>query len=124
MMELIPRFLRDFGSRDAEAREDLRLASQVPGTTSVRDLQPRRTSRIAVVVSAVTRSCQAENPRLTIVVADGTGEVGAEFLGRREISGIRPGSLIVLEGRFCDRDGMLAAHNPVYELLHSRDDQA
>lgn len=122
MLDLFTRLVRDFGSRDAEARADLRLVSQVPGVISVQDLNPRQLSRIAGVVSAVTQSCSDDNPRLHITVADGTGEVDAQFLGRREISGIKPGALIVLEGRFCAHDGALKAHNPVYELIQTRDD--
>ncbi|MDN5588133.1 MAG: OB-fold nucleic acid binding domain-containing protein [Brevibacterium sp.] len=122
MLELFTRLVRDFGSRDAEARADLRLLSQIPGVISVRDLTPRQLSRIAGVVSAVTQSCSGDSPRLHITVADGTGEVHAQFLGRREISGIRPGALIVLEGRFCSHDGVLKGHNPVYELIQTRED--
>ena len=122
MLDVITRFMRDFGSRDAEARADLRLVSQIPGVISVADLAPRQMSRIAGVVSAVTQSCSDDSPRLHITVADGTGEVDAQFLGRREISGIRPGALIILEGRFCAHDGALKAHNPVYELIQTRDD--
>ncbi|HJF77893.1 MAG TPA: OB-fold nucleic acid binding domain-containing protein [Brevibacterium linens] len=122
MRNLIPRLVRDFGSREAEARADLRLVSQIPGAIPVEELEARKTSRIAGVVSATTQSCSGDSPRLDITVADGTGEARAQFLGRREISGIRPGSLIVLEGRFCGKDGVLTAHNPVYELLQTRDD--
>lgn len=122
MLDLITRLVRDFGSRDAEARADLRLVSQIPGVISVQDLSPRQLSRVAGVVSAVTQSCSGDSPRLHITVADGTGEVHAQFLGRREISGIKPGALIVLEGRFCAHDGALKAHNPVYELIQTRDD--
>lgn len=123
MLDLITRLVRDFGSKDAEARADLRLMSQIPGVTSVESLQPRQMSRIAGVVSAVTGSCSGDSPRLHITVADGTGEVHAQFLGRREISGIKPGALLVLEGRFCTHEGVLKAHNPVYELLQIREDQ-
>jgi hypothetical protein len=122
MLDLITRRMRNFGSRDEEARADLRLASQIPGVVPVEELQPRKASRIAGVVSAVTQSCSDDNPRLDITVADGTGEACAQFLGRREISGIRPGALIVLEGRFCGRDGVLTAHNPVYELVQTKDE--
>ena len=122
MLDLITRLVRDFGSRDAEARADLRLVSQIPGVISVQDLSPRQLSRIAGVVSAVTQSCSGDSPRLHITVADGTGEVHAQFLGRRAISASTPGALIVLEGRFCAHDGALKAHNPVYELIQTRDD--
>ncbi len=122
MLNLITRFVRDYGSRDAEVRADLRLASQIPGVGSIEDLTPRQMSRVAGVVSAVTRSCVGENPRLTVTVSDGTGQVRAQFLGRREISGVKPGALLVLEGRFCEHDGELRAHNPVYELIQTRDD--
>lgn len=122
MLDLITRLVRDFGSRDAEAKADLRLVSQIPGVTSVEDLRPRQMSRVAGVVSSVTQSCSGDSPRLNITVADGTGEARAQFLGRREISGVRPGALIVLEGRFGSEDGGLTAHNPVYELLHTREE--
>ena len=79
-------------------------------------------ARAAGGASALTRATNSDDPRLPSPVSGGTGEVEAQFLGRREISGIRPGALIVLEGRFCDRDGLLRAHNPVYELVASRDD--
>ena len=122
MLDLITRLVRDFGSRDAEARADLRLVSQIPGAIPVEELEARKSSRIAGVVSSTTQSCSVDSPRLDITVADGTGEARAQFLGRREINGIRPGALIVLEGRFCGKDGVLTAHNPVYELLQTRDD--
>ena len=122
MRGLISRLSHGFGSRDDDAREDLRLASRIPGVSCIDTVPYRSTVRVAGVVSSLTRSTNSDNPRLTITVSDGTGEVEAQFLGRREISGIRPGALIVLEGRFCDRDGLLRAHNPVYELVASRDD--
>ena len=122
MLDLITRLVRDFGSRDAEARADLRLVSQIPGVIPVEALEARKTARIAGVVSALTQSCSADSPRLDITVSDGTGQVRAQFLGRREISGIRPGALLVLEGRFCGSDGQLITHNPVYELVQTRED--
>ncbi|GAA1626107.1 MULTISPECIES: OB-fold nucleic acid binding domain-containing protein [Brevibacterium] len=122
MLDLLSRLTQSLGSRDDDAREDLRMASRIPGVVSIGDVAPRAMVRIAGVVSAVTRSTNADNPRLTITVSDGTGDVEAQFLGRREISGIRPGALLVLEGRFCDRDGVLAAHNPVYELVAPKDE--
>lgn len=123
MQGLITRLARGLGSRDLDAREDLRMASRIPGVVAIAEVAPRAMVRIAGVVSAVTRSTSMDSPRLTVTVSDGTGEVEAQFLGRREISGIKPGALLVLEGRFCDHDGRLAAHNPVYELVQSRDDR-
>ncbi|RBP64002.1 ATP-dependent DNA helicase RecG [Brevibacterium sanguinis] len=122
MLDHFTRMMRDYGSRDAEVRADLRVASRVPGAIGIDELRPRRHSRIAGVVSAVTRSCIGDSPRLKVMVSDGTGEVQAQFLGRRDISGLRPGALVVLEGRFCERDGELVAHNPVYELIQTGDD--
>lgn len=122
MHGLISRLSHGFGSRDDDAREDLRTASQIPGVSCIDTVPARSSVRVAGVVSALTRSTNLDNPRLTITVSDGTGEVEAQFLGRREISGVKPGALIVLEGRFCDRDGVLRAYNPVYELVAARDD--
>lgn len=123
MKGLISQFVRDFGSRDAEARADLRMLSQLPGVVSVKDLRAREMSRVAGVVSSLTRSCSSDSPQFDITVADGTGEVHAQFLGRRDISGIKPGTLVVLSGRFCEHDGRMRAHNPVYELVQTRDDR-
>lgn len=122
MLDLITRFVRDFGSKDADVAADLKIASRLPGTTSISDLSSRANALVAGVVIALTQSRAADSPRLTITVSDGTGEVHAEFLGRREISGVRAGALITLEGRFCEREGVLHAHNPIYELVQTRDE--
>src|SRR5699024_10595594 len=122
MLGLITRLVRDFGSGDAEARADLRLVSQIPGVIPVEALEARKTARVAGVVTDLTQSCRADRPRLAHPVSDRTGHTHPQCLGRREITGIRPGALIVLEGRFCGSDGELLARNPVYELVQTRED--
>ena len=120
MRNLIPRLVRDFGSREAEARADLRLVSQIPGAIPVEELEARKTSRIAGVVSATTQSCSGDS-RLDITVDDGTGESPRAIPRTSRRSAASVPDPHHLEGRFCSRTG---AHRttPSYELVQTRDD--
>ena len=56
-------------------------------------------------------------PSLEIVIVDGTGSLTAVFLGRREIGGIRPGSIISLEGTTGRHNGAEVMLNPRFDLI-------
>lgn len=107
-----------FASRDAEEDAAFRALSAVEGAVPIESLQARTLSTVAGVVVAATRSMTTDSPRYEISISDGTGEVVATFLGRREIPGIVPGSVVSLTGRFCSAKSGLNAQNPAYELLH------
>ncbi|GAA2005989.1 DNA-binding protein [Brevibacterium samyangense] len=106
-------------SRDTEEGEELHRASRVDGAVPMNEVQPRAVCTVAGVVVAVTRSVPGEAPQLSVDLSDGTGVVSARFLGRREITGIAPGRVLVLEGRFCSDSGGLVALNPAYRLIGS-----
>ncbi|MDQ6797499.1 MAG: hypothetical protein M3011_05650 [Actinomycetota bacterium] len=55
-------------------------------------------------------------PTLECTLVDDTGGLEVVFLGRREVAGIRPGSLLVAEGILGAHHGRLALLNPDYEL--------
>lgn len=80
-------------------------------------VRAREFQRVAGTVSAVTRSTTSARPRLTISVADGTGDVRAVFMGRRDVPGITTGRAVALRARFTVQDGELVALNPEYQLL-------
>ena len=46
------------------------------------------------------------------------------FLGRREIQGIRTGTMMVVQGMVAERRGRLAMLNPEYELLAVPDSES
>ena len=117
MKNYFTHFIDRYGSKDAAAEADLQLASRVPGATPLAEVAPRVVCTVAGVIRSVTRSTMEDAPRLDITVTDGTGQAAAQFFGRREISGMSPGRVVVLHGRFCRQDNELMAHNPGYELL-------
>jgi hypothetical protein len=51
------------------------------------------------------------------VLVDGTGSVTAVFLGRREIGGVRPGSLLALEGTTGRHNGSEVMLNPSLDII-------
>lgn len=83
-----------------------RIADAVPGTLA----------RLAGRVVAITVEPKGAPPALTATLDDGTGQIDAEFLGRREIPGIETGRLMVVEGRVCADGPRPRIYNPWYEL--------
>ena len=60
----------------------------------------------------------ADVPSLELVLVDGTGGLTVVFLGRRHVAGIRPGSLLAVEGMVGSQGNRLAILNPHYDLRH------
>ncbi len=56
-------------------------------------------------------------PEYTLV--DGTGGIAVVFLGRREVAGIQPGTLLMVEGVAGAHRGKLAMLNADYTILGS-----
>jgi amino acid transporter len=93
----------------------------VPGLPNDRvrlgDLKARERSRVAGRVRSMRVQPWGGAPSLEVVLVDGTGSLTAVFLGRREIGGIRPGSLISLEGTTGRHNGTIAMLNPQFDLI-------
>ncbi len=58
----------------------------------------------------------ADVPSLEVVLVDGTGGITAVFLGRRQVPGIGPGTLMAIEGMVGAQANRLAILNPHYDL--------
>ena len=90
----------------------------VAGTTPIAELTWRTRTRIAGRVKTLRVQPWAHAQSLECVLVDASGHaVTLVFLGRRSISGIRSGSLLVAEGMVGKHHNKLAIINPTYELL-------
>jgi amino acid transporter len=102
--------------------------SSLPGSTIVvsglpedrvrlGELKSRERSRVAGRVRSMRVQPWGGAPSLEVVLVDGTGSLTAVFLGRREIGGIRPGSVISLEGTTGRHNGADAMLNPQFDII-------
>ena len=58
----------------------------------------------------------ADSPTLEVVLVDDTGGITVVFLARRRLGGVRPGSVMSVEGMVGAHERRLAILNPEYEL--------
>jgi len=58
----------------------------------------------------------ADSPTLEVVLVDDTGGITVVFLARRSIGGVRPGTVMSVEGMVGAHERRLAILNPEYEL--------
>jgi hypothetical protein len=58
----------------------------------------------------------ADSPTLEVVLVDESGGINVVFLARRRIGGIRPGTVMSVEGVVAAHQRQLAILNPEYEL--------
>src|SRR5438874_10690251 len=112
------RFFKRFGQDESERRADRirEWASSIPGTISIVDATPRSVARIAGVVEGLRVRPREGVPAIEAVIGDGTGQVTAVWLGRRQISGLTLGARIVVEGRLGGEPLRLQLMNPVTEF--------
>jgi hypothetical protein len=91
---------------------------RIPDTTPISELTWRTRTRIAGRVKTLRVQPWAHAQSLECVVVDHSGHaITLVFLGRRSISGIRSGSLLIAEGMVGKHRNKLAIINPTYELL-------
>ena len=92
----------------------------VPGSLPISELTWRTRARIAGRVKTLRVLPWADAHSLECVLVDSSGHaVTLVFLGRRSISGIRSGSVLIAEGMVGKHHNRLAIINPTYELLSS-----
>jgi len=90
----------------------------IPDTTPISQLTWRTRTRVAGRVKTLRVQPWAQAQSLECVLIDNSGHaITLVFLGRRSISGIRSGSLLVAEGMVGKHRSKLAIINPTYELL-------
>jgi hypothetical protein len=96
-------------------------ASQIPGTTLIADAAPREVARIAGVVEGLRVRPREGVPAIEAVIGDGSGQLTAVWLGRRQISGLTLGARVVVEGRLGGDTMRLQLMNPVTEFAPQED---
>jgi amino acid transporter len=90
----------------------------VAGSMPISELTWRTRARIAGRVKTLRVQPWAQAHSLECILIDSSGHaVTLVFLGRRSISGIRNGSLLIAEGMVGKHHNRLAMINPSYELL-------
>jgi amino acid transporter len=85
--------------------------------TRIAELPIRHPTSFAGRVRAIRVQPWGGNPALECVVADETGSIVVVFFGRREIGGLRLGTLIRVEGVVGEHRGQRTILNPMYTLL-------
>jgi len=80
-------------------------------------LRRGQTADVEGRVRTVQVAALADSAVFTCELVDATGTITALFYGRRHIAGIKPGTLLRLQGRPTQREGKLVISNPRYELL-------
>jgi len=94
-----------------------RLAGLPDGTATIGGIEARRRTRVAGRVQLVRVQPWGSSPSLECRITDGTGTVTGVFLGRRDVGGLRVGSVVALEGVVSEAHGRLVIMNPLLDIL-------
>lgn len=109
----VRRLTADEEDLDAEElQSDVTQAGATKVTACCRGDRVSVTGRLTSVVLRPRGSV----PTLEAELFDGSGSVTLVWLGRRQITGIEPGRVIVARGRVAEREGTRVMFNPWYEL--------
>ncbi|HEY4609126.1 MAG TPA: amino acid permease [Ilumatobacteraceae bacterium] len=87
------------------------------GRTRIADLASRQRSTVAGRVRAFRVQPWGGNPALECTLADETGSITVVFFGRREIGGVRLGTIMTVTGVAGEHHGMRAILNPEYAII-------
>ena len=82
----------------------------------IADVQFRERARVRGRVRSVRVRPWADSPTLEVVLVDDTGGITVVFLARRRLGGVRPGTVMSVEGMVGAHERRLAILNPDYEL--------
>jgi amino acid transporter len=99
-------------------------ATAPPGTTPLGLVPLRQRVLVAGRVRAVKVQPWGSAPSLEAIIKDGTGELTLVFLGRRDVGGVRVGSVLSAEGVVGVHHHRTAMLNPTYTLLFVPDHSA
>jgi amino acid transporter len=89
-----------------------------PEVQPISALRWRTRAKVEGRVKTVRVQPLSDVPTLQCVLVDGSGQaITLVFLGRRSISGLRSGSLLIAEGMIGKHHGKLAMINPAFELV-------
>ena len=111
------RVFRKFSETQAEMEaEDLDAERVVQKCQAINGIQDREMVTLYGELKNVSLAPRAGAPTLEASLYDGSGVVTLVWLGRRKISGIKPGAGLVVKGRVSCQDGQRVIYNPRYEL--------
>ena len=82
----------------------------------IADVQFRERVRVRGRVRSLRVRPWADSPTLEVVLVDDTGGITVVFLARRRLGGVRPGTMMSVEGMVGAHERRLAILNPEYEL--------
>lgn len=103
---------------EAEVRE---WTSAVPDTVRIADAPSRERVRVAGQVRRITVWPKEGNDTeyLEALLSDGTGQINAEWLGRRSIPGLKLGTRMVVEGVMREERNRIipTMSNPKFEFI-------
>jgi hypothetical protein len=91
---------------------------EVADSTPIGDVRFRQRVQVRGRVRSLRVRPWADVPSLELVLVDGTGGITAVFLGRRQVPGIGPGTMLAIEGMVGSQGNRLAILNPHYDLRH------
>jgi RecG-like helicase len=84
--------------------------------TPIADVQFRERVKVRGRVRSLRVRPWADSPTLEVVLVDDTAGITVVFLARRSIGGVRPGTVMSVEGMVGAHERRLAILNPEYEL--------
>lgn len=118
MTSLIEKWFNRFiVSNDELDAIELREEIEQKGADAIADVELGKiTTHTGKIRSIVFRPEKAV-PALEAEIFDGTGFIVVIWLGRRRISGIKPGISISVSGRLVEVDGRLTMYNPKYSII-------
>lgn len=80
-------------------------------------VQNRTRHRVVGEITSMRIVPRGQSHWLEIVINDGTGKINGWFFGRKSISGISPGKLILFEGLVQLDQGEMTIANPYYQFI-------
>lgn len=90
------------------------------GGTVIQELVERQIATVSGAVRSVILRPSSEVPALVAELYDGTEPLTLVWLGRREIPGVRPGTVLKATGRVTRYRGVKTIFNPAYEIIPPR----
>lgn len=86
-------------------------------------IKARSYGEVTARVFSVTYPAPGSDVRFRVVLQDGDDFLAAEWIGRADVPGVRPGVLVRVRGMVVERPGGLTMLNPSYDLLREDDDE-
>ena len=117
-------FFGDLLERLARPPEDIRAenlrewVSTIEGVTPIASVEARKRYKVAGVVQNIRIDPRQGRDSIEATIIDGTGQLVVKWLGRHELSGIRLGAGLIVDGIVgADQNDELVILNPEYVLV-------